>query len=34
LDVSSGVEEKKGIKDALKMATFIREVNEGDRIII
>ena len=34
LDVSSGVETEKGIKDALKMATFIREVNEGDRIII
>jgi phosphoribosylanthranilate isomerase len=34
LDVSSGVEEKKGIKNALKMAAFIREVNEGDRIII
>lgn len=33
LDVSSGVEENKGIKDALKMATFIREVNEGDRRI-
>ncbi len=34
LDVSSGVEAEKGVKDALKMATFIREVNEGDRIII
>jgi phosphoribosylanthranilate isomerase len=34
LDVSSGVEAEKGIKDALKMAAFIREVNEGDRIII
>ncbi|MGZ5045188.1 MAG: phosphoribosylanthranilate isomerase [Methylobacter sp.] len=34
LDVSSGVETEKGIKDALKMAAFIREVNEGDRIII
>ncbi len=34
LDVSSGVEAKKGIKDALKMAAFIGEVNEGDRIII
>ncbi len=32
LDVSSGVEVKKGVKDALKMAAFIREVNEGDRI--
>ncbi|MGZ4990446.1 MAG: phosphoribosylanthranilate isomerase [Methylobacter sp.] len=34
LDVSSGVEAKKGVKDALKMAAFIREVNESDRIII
>jgi phosphoribosylanthranilate isomerase len=34
LDVSSGVEAGKGIKDALKMAAFICEVNEGDRIII
>jgi len=34
LDVSSGVEVEKGVKDALKMAAFIREVNEGDRIII
>ncbi|MGZ8135896.1 MAG: phosphoribosylanthranilate isomerase [Methylococcaceae bacterium] len=34
LDVSSGVEVGKGIKDAQKMAAFIREVNEGDRIII
>ncbi len=33
LDVSSGVEAKKGVKDALKMAAFLREVNEGDRII-
>ncbi len=33
LDVSSGVEVKKGIKDAQKMAAFIREVNEGDRRI-
>ncbi len=32
LDVSSGVETEKGIKDALKMAAFIREANEGDRI--
>ncbi|WP_340121733.1 phosphoribosylanthranilate isomerase [Methylobacter svalbardensis] len=34
VDVSSGVEVEKGVKDALKMAAFIREVNEGDRIII
>jgi phosphoribosylanthranilate isomerase len=33
LDVSSGVEAEKGVKDALKMAAFLREVNEGDRII-
>jgi len=33
LDVSSGVETEKGIKDALKMAAFIREVNEGDRAL-
>ena len=33
LDVSSGVEVKKGIKDSLKMAAFIKQVNEGNRII-
>ncbi|MFU8789405.1 MAG: phosphoribosylanthranilate isomerase [Methylobacter sp.] len=32
LDISSGVEAGKGLKDALKMAAFIDEVNEGDRI--
>ena len=32
LDVSSGVEASKGIKDALKMAAFIKQVNEGDRV--
>ena len=31
LDVSSGVEVEKGRKDALKMATFIKAVNEGDK---
>ena len=32
LDVSSGVEAEKGIKDSLKMAAFIQQVNEGDRV--
>lgn len=32
LDVSSGVEAKKGVKDSLKMAAFIKQVNEGDRV--
>jgi phosphoribosylanthranilate isomerase len=31
LDVSSGVESSKGIKDILKIAAFIQQVNEGDR---
>lgn len=30
LDVSSGVEATKGIKDVVKMAAFIREINESD----
>ena len=32
LDVSSGVEATKGVKNSLKMAAFIRQVNEGDRV--
>jgi phosphoribosylanthranilate isomerase len=32
LDVSSGVEAAKGIKDSLKIAAFIKQVNEADRI--
>lgn len=32
LDVSSGVEASKGVKDALKMTAFIKQVNEGDRV--
>jgi len=32
LDVSSGVEAEKGVKDSLKMAAFIQQVNEGDRV--
>ncbi len=31
VDVSSGVEVGKGIKDAGKMAAFVREVEQGDR---
>jgi phosphoribosylanthranilate isomerase len=33
LDVSSGVEAEKGIKDKVKMAAFIAAVHQGDRII-
>ena len=32
LDISSGVEIKKGVKDSLKMAAFIQQVNDGDRV--
>ena len=32
LDISSGVEIKKGVKGSLKMAAFIQQVNEGDRV--
>jgi phosphoribosylanthranilate isomerase len=32
VDVSSGVEATKGVKDAQKMAAFIKQVNEGDRV--
>jgi len=32
LDVSSGVETEKGVKDSLKMAAFIKQVYEGDRV--
>ncbi len=31
LDVSSGVEKTKGVKDVAKMAAFIQAINEGDR---
>ena len=33
VDVSSGVEAGKGVKDIVKMATFLKEVNETDTII-
>jgi phosphoribosylanthranilate isomerase len=31
LDISSGVELTKGVKDSLKMAAFIKQVNESDK---
>ncbi|WP_394753344.1 phosphoribosylanthranilate isomerase [Crenothrix sp.] len=34
LDVSSGVESQKGIKDQLKTSAFLKEVIEGDKIIV
>jgi phosphoribosylanthranilate isomerase len=33
VDISSGVEADKGIKDFAKMATFVNEVNETNRIL-
>lgn len=33
LDVSSGVELQKGIKDTAKMAAFLSEINEADRLL-
>jgi phosphoribosylanthranilate isomerase len=33
LDVSSGVELDKGVKDVAKMAAFIQEINEGDKVL-
>ncbi|UOA08804.1 phosphoribosylanthranilate isomerase [Methylobacter sp. S3L5C] len=32
LDISSGVEVKKGVKDSLKMAAFINQANEGNQV--
>ena len=34
LDVSSGVEIAKGIKDSIKIAAFIEQVNEGDQVTL
>jgi phosphoribosylanthranilate isomerase len=34
LDVSSGVESGKGLKDATKISAFLKAVTEGDKIII
>lgn len=33
VDVSSGVESAKGIKDAVKMAALVHEINEGDKTV-
>jgi len=34
LDISSGVEIAKGIKDTIKITAFIEQVNEGDQVTI
>ncbi len=34
LDISSGVEIAKGIKDSIKIAAFIEQVNEGDQVTL
>jgi len=34
LDVSSGVEIAKGVKDSIKIAAFIEQVNEGDQVTL
>ena len=34
LDISSGVEIAKGIKDTIKITAFIEQVNEGDQVTL